>query len=376
MLFYRSSYDYSVTLRVVSSSGGPSFQLGRERELWPYAHFWTRDSSNIITKGAGDSAYWMIPLAGGEAVRIKLDVKTDGKPNPISLSPDRNNLLFTVDREDGKEDLFTVPVSLKEARTTGPAALVMQGWDRNRARTEFSWSSDGKELALIHGGHIWIASPGKGKPVQITKTSESPTYPVFSSAGGLIAYISEKEQGNRILRVVPSSGGEPATVLDHCGYWRYAWSPDGRKLAAYSKGVISAISIPGGKPGQILDLKREGLINDAWGLFWLPDGKRIGFISQRERDKPTRIYLVPAAGGKVAELAADNDGYIDLLYPSPDGKWISYDSEGFVKTRPEGSIWEVNLSDMLKTGGDTIALPGAAARVLASNLWRLCFRAW
>lgn len=48
------------------------------------------------------------------------------------------------------------------------------------------------------------------------------------------------------------------------------------------------------------------------------------------------------------QLAADNDGYMNLLYPSPDGKWISYDSEGSVKTRPEGSIWEVNLADLLR----------------------------
>ena len=137
-------------------------------------------------------------------------------------------------------------------------------------------------------------------------------------------------------------------MLDHCGHWQYAWSPDGRKLVAHSKGVISVISIPGGKSEPILDLKREGLIDDAWGLCWLPDGKRIGFISQREIEKPPRIYLVPAGGGKVTELAADADDHKELLYPSPDGKWISYDSAGYVKTRPEGSIWEVNLADLLQ----------------------------
>jgi Tol biopolymer transport system component len=350
MLFFRSSYEYSVTLRVVSSSGGPTFELGRELKLWPHIQFWTQDNNNIITKGVGDPTYWMIPLAGGEALPIKLDLSLDGKlhPSHFSLSPDRKSALLFRQRDDGKEDILMVPVSLEEARATGPATLVLEGWDRNRARTEYSWSPDGKELALIHGGHIWTASPGKGKPVQITKTSESPTYPVFSPAGGLIAYISEKEQGNLTLRVIPSSGGEPATVLDHCGYWRYAWSPDGRKLAADSKGVISVVSIPGGKPEPVFDLKREGLIDNASGLFWLPDGKRIGFISQRERDKPTRIYLIPVAGGKATELATDDDGYMNLLYPSPDGKWISYDSEGFVKTRPESSIWEVNLSDLLR----------------------------
>ena len=376
LLFYRSSYDYLVSLRVVSSNGGPSFQLGRDLELWPYTHFWTRDSNNIVTRGR-DDAYWIIPLAGDEAVPIKLDAKVDGKPNPISLSPDRKSLLFTVDREEGKEDLFTVPVSLEEARTTGPAVAVMRGWDRNRGRDEFSYSPDGTKLALTHAGHVWIAFPNGGKPVQITKSSDSPTAPVFSPAGDWIAYVAENEAMNQKLKVISSSGGDPATLLDHCGRDAYAWSPDGRKLAANSRGVTSVTSIPGGKPQPILDLSREGL-ESTWGTCWLPDGKRIAFISQRasELGRRSRIYLVSADGGKVTELAADDDGWKDWLFPSPDGRWISYESEGSVKTRPESSIWEVNLSDLLKGTGDTTALPGAAAQVFAWNLWRLCFRAW
>ncbi|UCE40568.1 MAG: PD40 domain-containing protein, partial [Candidatus Aminicenantes bacterium] len=51
MLFYHSSYEYSCVLRVVSTSGGPSFELGRELKLWPYVHHWSPDSKMIITKG-------------------------------------------------------------------------------------------------------------------------------------------------------------------------------------------------------------------------------------------------------------------------------------------------------------------------------------
>jgi Tol biopolymer transport system component len=362
LVFFRSSYEYSVALRVVSSSGGPSVQLGRNLELWPYFHFWTRDSRNVITIGR-DDAYRIIPLAGGEAVSIKMDAKPDGKPNPISLSPDRKSLLFTVVREDGKEDLFTVPVSLEEARTTGTAVAVMRGWDRNRGRQEFAYSPDGTKLALTHAGNVWLAFPNGGRPVQLTKSSDSPTIPLFSSTGDFIAYVSEDEERNPKLKVVSSSAGDPTTLLDHCGRDAYAWSPDGQKLAAASNGVISVTSIPGGKPEPILDLRREGLEGVA-DMCWLPNGKRIAFISQRESERGirSRVYLVPASGGKVTELAADDDGWKDWLFPSPDGRWISYDSEGSVKTRPESSIWEVNLSDLLKEGGASPAPSGASRK--------------
>ena len=46
--------------------------------------------------------------------------------------------------------------------------------------------------------------------------------------------------------------------------------------------------------------------------------------------------------------AADDDDWKDWLYISPDGRWISYDAEGWIKTRPEGSVWEVEVKDLLK----------------------------
>ena len=58
--------------------------------------------------------------------------------------------------------------------------------------------------------------------------------------------------------------------------------------------------------------------------------------------------MVAAKGEKVIELAADDNNWKDWLYPSPDGKWISYDSEGEVKVRSEGSIWEVELEELIK----------------------------
>lgn len=38
----------------------------------------------------------------------------------------------------------------------------------------------------------------------------------------------------------------------------------------------------------------------------------------------------------------------ELLSLSPDGKWISYYTEDFVKTRPFSTRWEVKLADLIK----------------------------
>lgn len=353
MLFYRSSYDFSNVLKVVSASGGPSFQLGRELKLSPYTHFWSPDSKMIITEGvtkkANDSGLWVIPLAGSEAFPLKLEAVVKGKVHPLALSPDRERLLFSVDQGDGKENLYFIPISLKEARSTGPPVLVFSEWDCWHGLENWSWSSDGKKLALIHKGDVWIKPVEKGKPVQITKTPGDEILPEWSPAGEMIVYVVQIEQIKKIIYVIPGSGGEPTKILDNCDYWSHAWSPDGKELFAESKGMILAIPIDGNKSRKILDLEEQGIVDGARGLCWLPDGKHLAFISKKKGVRePTRIFVVPVEGGKVTELASDDDDWKDWIYPSPDGKWISYNAEGYVKIRPQGSIWEVDIKELLR----------------------------
>lgn len=131
---------------------------------------------------------------------LKLDVSFKGKLHRLSLSPDREKLLFSMEQGDGKENLYVIPISLKEARSTGPPILVFSEWDCWHGLENWSWSSDGKKLAFIHKGDIWVMSVEKGRPVQITKTSESEIRPEWSPEGEMIVYIVEVEQGKKTSR--------------------------------------------------------------------------------------------------------------------------------------------------------------------------------
>lgn len=353
MLFFYGSYDFFNVLKVVSISGGPSFQLGRELRLSPYTQFWSPDSRVIITSGmtpgTDDWGSLMIPLAGTEAIPLKLNIEVHGELNALSLSPDCERGLFSVVQNNKNEDLFFIPVSLKEARTTGPPVLAMSEWDCSHAHKNWSWSSDGKKFAFIHKGDVWIKSVEKGEPVQITKTKESDILPEWSPDGKKIVYVVELDQGKMNLHVISASGGESMKILDNCAYWSHVWSPDSKEIVAASKGEILALSIDGGKARKMFDLNEQGLLGNARGLCWLPDGKHLAFLARKEGGtESSRIYIVPAKGGKVMVLASDDDDWKDWIYPSPDGKWISYNAEGEFKARPESSIWEVKVTDLLK----------------------------
>ena len=78
----------------------------------------------------------------------------------------------------------------------------------------------------------------------------------------------------------------------------------------------------------------------------MPDGKRLAFVGLV--NDACRMFLISENGDKVTELASDDGNWKDWLYPSPDGKWISYNSEGEAKVRSQGTIWEVDFEKLIK----------------------------
>ena len=351
MLFYRSSYSYRVALKVVSASGGPTLELGRELTLWAYEYFWSPDNKMIITGGEdkeGDWTFWIIPLAGDEAFPLELDVSVTGEVEPSSLSPDCNKLLFSVEKSDGTEDLWVVPISLKDARTTGPAVMIFKGCQGRGRSSDRSWSPDGSKIAIRHEGDVWIANVEGGKPVQLTKTPEVEGWPGWSPDGKIVQYIIPTG-GKGILHLIPASGGKEIMRLE--AFDDIAWSPDGKEIAvAFKNNQLSVISIVSGKTRRIADLKDMGL-TEVYDLCWSPDGRNlacVGYHTEKEQSGP--IFIIPVDGGKATEIATDDQGWKWSLYWSPDSKWISYNSDRMVKTRPEGTIWEVNVKELLSKG--------------------------
>jgi hypothetical protein len=42
------------------------------------------------------------------------------------------------------------------------------------------------------------------------------------------------------------------------------------------------------------------------------------------------------------------DGYKYIVNWSSDGRWVSYDSENWIKIRPEGVLWELKIDAYLQ----------------------------
>ncbi|MCX6567481.1 MAG: DPP IV N-terminal domain-containing protein [Candidatus Aminicenantes bacterium] len=358
--FYRSSYDYAPLAKVVSTQGGPSVQLGQGLPLWPYVHFWSPDNRMIMTGGGNlnDQELFMIPISGGKSTTIKLDISDANDFHPRSVSPDGKRLLVYIPQEKGKEDLYVSSLSLKEGRTVGSPFKVFTGRDKKPVEfgkiDEWAWSPDGTRLALVHDGDIWVASAEKDNPVRITKDPANETFPVWSPDGKNIAFIERQNivggvRGGQSLYVVSSSGGERQKIRDGCYKEEFTWSLDGKKIFFVSEGSIYAVALSGEKPQLVLDLKKEGLKEDlksVQGLCWIPGGRKLAFMTSD--GWTNRIFLISPSGGGLTELASDDPVMKDWIYPSPDGKWISYVTEEWVKARSSETIWEVKVEDLIK----------------------------
>jgi Tol biopolymer transport system component/C-terminal processing protease CtpA/Prc len=91
-------------------------------------------------------------------------------------------------------------------------------------------SPDGRRLAFVYRGDIWVADAAGGHATPLTQNVESDAYPLFSPDGQWIAF-SSKRTGDWNLFAVPAEGGVPRQLTWHgAEEIPTGWSPDGRAL--------------------------------------------------------------------------------------------------------------------------------------------------
>jgi len=151
----------------------------------------------------------------------------------------------------------------------------------------------------------------------------------------MIAFIPYT-QGMFELWIVPAVGGEQRKIMNIWSNF-FAWSPDSKEIALFDyDGRFVIVSIHNGIARNVFDYEEYGL--DDIGYFcWSPDGQYMAFAGYKD-EEPPQIYTIALQSGLVKQVTNDkvydNKRVLSNLYWSPDGKWITYGLDGFVKTRP------------------------------------------
>ncbi len=148
-------------------------------------------------------------------------------------------------------------------------------------------SPDGRRLAFVYRGDIWVADARGGRATPLTSHVEADSSPQFSPDGNWISFTSRRN-GNSDIFLIPADGGGVRQMTWHSGS-----------------------DVPAG---------------------WSPDGKYLLFSGKRDTAN-NQLFALDVVTGRTRLLAED---FAPLNYAnySSDGNWITYGRYGFPWTRP------------------------------------------
>ncbi len=308
------------------------------RDVWMYAdgkHTNLTDvqgeDRNPVFSADGKSVYFLSERNGGTfnvysfALDAPKTVKkvTGFKTHPVRfLSVSNGDLLcYTYDGEIYTQQAGGTPkkVQIDIVRDDEPQIANL---NMSRGVTSATASPDGKQVAFIARGEVFVTSADYATTKQITHTAAAEQGVSFSSDNRTLAYASERE-GNWQLYLAKIARKEEAnfpnaTTIDEevllpsstvertCPQF----SPNGKELAFIEgRDRLMVVDLKTKKVRQITDAStwfRNGV--EGFEYTWSPDGKwfAIEFIGNKH-DPYSDIGLVSAQGGTIINLT--NSGY-------------------------------------------------------------------
>lgn len=235
----------------------------------------------------------------------------------VALSPDESKIMFTVmSASDDKKKYFS---HIYMVNTDGSDLRQFTTGEVSDSSPVFS--PDGKWI-------VFMSKRGEKKGIYKMPT-EGGEAKLLVDADGSFSSLSISKDSKKILCVfakadeVPKdrSGKKEEPVFRHVTRLLYKFDNVG--FFPKDRGHVHVYDLETGKGKRVANMK-----NGERSPVWFPDGRKIAFISNIQRDADANalrddIFIVNLNGGKPRRISKPA-GPVEGLSVSPDGKFLAY----------------------------------------------------
>lgn len=294
----------------------------------------------FLSERSGSFNVWNMPIGDPSAARQITFFKT----HPVRfLTISRNGRLcfgyngeiYTMNSGSSSPQKLDVAIMPEEPADKYARLPVKDG--RNAAV-----SPDGKQIAFVSRGEIFVTSAAYNTTRRITTTVEAEDSPAFAADNRTLAYASERGGYWNIYTATIIRDEDPdfpnATLIEEKPLFKQdqtdrtcpQYSPDGKELAfVEGRSRLMVLNLATGKVRPITDGEQSYSTDGSMDYAWSPDGKwfALGYTGNRHHPY-SDIGIVSAAGGPIHNIT--NTGYFDRQPVwSPDGNAILFSSDRY-----------------------------------------------
>lgn len=345
-----------------------------------YENEWRKHHTSSVTRDV-----WRYDAASGRHTNLTAHAGEDR--NPV-MGNDGKTVYFLSERNGGSMNVYSFPIDNPQSVTAltdftdHPVRFLSQGADGTLA---FAWdgeiytlkpgakprklaidividpierekitsfssgaedavpSPDGKQIAFIRRGDLFVSSVDHSSIKQITTTPAAESTPSWSADGRTIYYTSQRDGHKSIYSATPARKDDPnfsnATIITETPLYDPSdkterehpiVSPDGKKLIyVLDRQKIMVRDLAKGTDRQLTDGSQYPQRDGGFEMEWAPDSRWITLTIVGNRHDPYYdVAILDTDNGELINLT--NSGYFDV---NPhwvlDGNAILFASERF-----------------------------------------------
>ncbi|MFZ6052757.1 S41 family peptidase [Halocola ammonii] len=272
-----------------------------------------KDSTSIyfLTERSGSFNVWQTDISSGSESNTTQVTSFDTHPVRFLSRANSGTLLFSYDgeiykmTEGGEPELIDIRISTDDRYNETVVKMIKSGAE------EFDVSPNGKEIAFVERGEVFVTSIEYGNTKRITNTPQMERSVQFSPDGKHLLYSTERDSTWNIYQA--SLGREEdkyfynATVIKEEPLvatdeeeFQGMYSPDGKEVAYLEdRTTLKVLNIESGETRTVLPGSKNYSYADGDQYFtWAPDSKwlLVQYLATNRWNED--IGLVKASGGE------------------------------------------------------------------------------